>query len=187
VALARALVNEPSVLLLDEPLGALDLKLREEMQVELKSIQQRVGITFIYVTHDQGEALSMSDRIAVFNEGRIQQIGSPREIYEQPASNFVAGFVGTNNIFAVDRARQLFGAGLKTTGEIVSIRPERIRVSPTAVASGIAARVVASQYLGADTRLHLAIDERTTVVSVGPSDRSMGMTVGASVWLTVEP
>jgi putative spermidine/putrescine transport system ATP-binding protein len=187
VALARALVNEPSVLLLDEPLGALDLKLREEMQVELKSIQQRVGITFIYVTHDQGEALSMSDRIAVFNEGRIQQVGSPREIYEQPASNFVAGFVGTNNIFAVDRARQLFGAGLKTTGEIVSIRPERIRVSPTAVASGIAARVVASQYLGADTRLHLAIDERTTVVSVGPSDRSMGMTVGASVWLTVEP
>ena len=100
VALARALVNQPSVLLLDEPLGALDLKLREQMQVELKAIQRQVGITFIYVTHDQGEALSMSDRIAVFNKGRIEQIGSPAEIYEHPASAFVAGFVGVSNLLS---------------------------------------------------------------------------------------
>jgi putative spermidine/putrescine transport system ATP-binding protein len=98
VALARALINHPKVLLLDEPLGALDLKLRQQMQVELKSIQQRVGITFIFVTHDQEEALTMSDRIAVFNEGRIVQVGTPAEIYERPASPFVAGFVGTSNL-----------------------------------------------------------------------------------------
>src|SRR6478672_9170093 len=98
VALARALVNRPRVLLLDEPLGALDLKLREEMQIELKAIQHQVGITFIYVTHDQEEALTMSDRIAVFNAGRIEQVGSPAEVYEQPATAFVAGFVGVSNV-----------------------------------------------------------------------------------------
>src|ERR1700676_5560344 len=98
VALARALVNRPRVLLLDEPLGALDLKLREEMQVELKEIQRRVGITFIFVTHDQNEALAMSNRIAVFNAGRLEQVGTPDEIYESPATPFVAGFVGTANI-----------------------------------------------------------------------------------------
>ena len=98
VALARALVNRPRVLLLDEPLGALDLKLREEMQIELKSIQQQVGITFIYVTHDQEEALTMSDRLAVFNAGRIEQLGSPAEVYERPKTRFVAGFVGTSNL-----------------------------------------------------------------------------------------
>src|SRR6185312_8279137 len=96
VALARAVVNEPEVLLLDEPLGALDLKLRQEMQIELKQIQQEVGITFIYVTHDQGEALTMSDRLAVFNKGRIEQLGTPADVYERPATAFVAGFVGTS-------------------------------------------------------------------------------------------
>src|SRR3954452_19351254 len=100
VALARALVNRPGVMLLDEPLGALDLKLREEMQIELKHIQQTVGITFVYVTHDQEEALSMSDRLAVFNGGRIEQVGSPAEVYEQPATAFVANFVGTSNVLA---------------------------------------------------------------------------------------
>src|SRR5438034_739042 len=95
VALARALVNRPQVLLLDEPLGALDLKLREQMQIELKAIQREVGITFMFVTHDQDEALSLSDRVAVFNRGRIEQVGTPREVYEYPASAFVAGFVGT--------------------------------------------------------------------------------------------
>src|SRR5258706_12035913 len=100
VALARALVNRPRVLLLDEPLGALDLKLREEMQLELKAIQQEVGITFIYVTHDQQEALTMSDRLAVFNRGRIEQVGSPADVYERPATPFVAGFVGTSNILS---------------------------------------------------------------------------------------
>src|SRR5438128_12487344 len=100
VALARAIVNRPEVLLLDEPLGALDLKLRQAMQVELKRIQREVGITFIYVTHDQGEALTMSDRIAVMNEGRVEQLGSPRAIYERPATRFVAGFIGTSNILS---------------------------------------------------------------------------------------
>src|SRR5579862_4405636 len=100
VALARALVNRPRALLLDEPLGALDLKLRQAMQVELKRIQREVGITFIYVTHDQGEALTMSDRIAVMNEGRVEQLGAPREIYERPATRFVAGFIGTSNLLS---------------------------------------------------------------------------------------
>src|SRR5204863_9148556 len=105
VALARALVNRPRVLLLDEPLGALDLKLREEMQIELKQIQQSVGITFIYVTHDQEEALTMSDRLAVFNRGQVEQLGTPAEVYERPATGFVAGFVGTSNILQGDAAK----------------------------------------------------------------------------------
>ena len=104
VALARATVVQPKVLLLDEPLGALDLKLREQMQVELKQIQRDLGITFIFVTHDQEEALTLSDRIAVFNAGRIEQLGTPRELYEQPASRFVADFVGTSNLFDLDRS-----------------------------------------------------------------------------------
>ena len=125
VALARALINHPSVLLLDEPLGALDLKLRQQMQIELKSIQQRVGITFVYVTHDQEEALTMSDRLAVFNQGKIEQLGTPAEVYERPQTEFVAGFVGVSNIVRAEAAR-------KITGEPVSfsIRPEKIRLCP---------------------------------------------------------
>ena len=140
VALARALVNRPKVLLLDEPLGALDLKLREEMQVELKQIQQQVGITFIFVTHDQGEALSMSDRVAVFNEGKVEQVGPPRQIYEHPATEFVAGFVGTANLL--------------TDGDgLVTVRPERIRFgAPVGDEVGAAGTVDAVQYLGATTR-----------------------------------
>ena len=115
VALARALVNEPKVLLLDEPLGALDLKLRHEMQLELKEIQRSVGITFIFVTHDQEEALTMADRIAVFNEGNIVQIGSAKEIYDSPNSTFVAGFVGISNLLHKD-------------GKVFSIRPEKIKI-----------------------------------------------------------
>ncbi len=121
VALARALVDQPRVLLLDEPLGALDLKLREQMQGELKALQRRVGITFVYVTHDQGEALTMSDRIAVFNEGRVEQIGSATEIYERPATAFVAGFVGTSNLLSGEAARALTGSP-----EPIAIRPEKI-------------------------------------------------------------
>ncbi len=116
VALARAIVNQPEVLLLDEPLGALDLKLRQEMQIELKRIQQEVGITFIYVTHDQEEALTMSDRIAVFNAGRIEQIGTPAEVYEHPATVFVAGFVGVSNV-------------LERDGRRFTVRPEKIRIA----------------------------------------------------------
>lgn len=186
VALARALVNKPKVLLLDEPLGALDLKLREEMQVELKTIQQRVGITFVYVTHDQGEALSMSDRVAVFNEGCIEQVGTPREIYEKPETSFVAQFVGTNNIFAADRAKALFGDALKVTGSMVAIRPEQIRLSKTGMANGISARVVAVQYLGAETRVHVGLDKQTTVIGIGASEEYKGMSVGEDVWLTLD-
>jgi putative spermidine/putrescine transport system ATP-binding protein len=115
VALARAIVNSPSVLLLDEPLGALDLKLRQEMQVFLKALQRDLGITFVYVTHDQEEALTMSDRLAVFNEGRIEQIGAPAEVYEHPRTEFVAGFVGVSNVLDRD-------------GRRITIRPEKISI-----------------------------------------------------------
>lgn len=123
VALARALINEPRVLLLDEPLGALDLKLRQEMQIELKGLQQRLGITFIFVTHDQEEALSMSDRIAVFNQGRIEQIGTPAQIYEHPQTGFVAGFVGTSNSLKGELARALAGSD-----GLYALRPEKIHL-----------------------------------------------------------
>jgi len=124
VALARALVNEPRVLLLDEPLGALDLKLREEMQIELKQIQQRVGLTFIYVTHDQEEALTMSDRLAVMNKGKIEQVGTPADVYERPTSSFVAGFVGVSNVLSAGVAQRITGEGRSFT-----VRPEKIRLS----------------------------------------------------------
>ena len=117
VALARAIVNRPKVLLLDEPLGALDLKLRQEMQVELKRIQGDVGITFVYVTHDQEEALTMSDRLAVFKEGKIEQVGVPAEVYEHPANAFVAGFVGVSNL--LERKQRRF-----------TVRPEKVRIDP---------------------------------------------------------
>jgi putative spermidine/putrescine transport system ATP-binding protein len=123
VALARALVNRPKVLLLDEPLGALDLKLREQMQVELKEIQRDVGITFVFVTHDQDEALTMSDRIAVFNEGNIAQLGTPTEVYEHPATSFVAGFVGTSNLLASAAAEAVLGRS-----GTWSVRPEKIQL-----------------------------------------------------------
>jgi putative spermidine/putrescine transport system ATP-binding protein len=158
VALARALVNRPRVLLLDEPLGALDLKLREEMQIELKAIQQAVGITFIYVTHDQEEALTMSDRLAVFNQGRIEQIGAPAEVYERPVTRFVAGFVGTSNLLRGEAAERILGSAGTFT-----IRPEKIRLAaPDATvgsdetsATGIVRGVV---YLGPDTRYVVTLD-----------------------------
>ena len=158
VALARALVNRPRVLLLDEPLGALDLKLRQEMQIELKAIQQQVGITFIYVTHDQEEALTMSDRIAVFAAGRIEQVGSPADVYERPATPFVAGFVGTSNLLRGEVARQVVGR----TGTF-TVRPEKIRLAGPGegvaddeiAASGVVRQVV---YVGPDTRYHVTLD-----------------------------
>ncbi|MFD9329795.1 ABC transporter ATP-binding protein [Streptomyces sp. NPDC060065] len=159
VALARALVGRPRVLLLDEPLGALDLKLREQMQVELKAIQREVGITFVFVTHDQEEALTMSDRIAVFNEGRIEQIGTPAEIYERPATPFVAGFVGTSNLLEGDSAEQVVGAA-----GTYSIRPEKIRVlKESAIAdepehSTATGTVVEVVYLGDATRFLVDLD-----------------------------
>src|SRR5689334_1569781 len=160
VALARAIVNRPRVLLLDEPLGALDLKLRQAMQLELKSIQRELSeqITFVYVTHDQDEALTMSDRIAVFSEGRIEQIGTPGEIYERPVNEFVAGFVGTSNIVERD-------------GERRTIRPEKIRMLDEGAAApadavsetGVVQEVV---YLGSVTRFLVSLDRGETLVVV---------------------
>ena len=151
VALARALVNRPSVLLLDEPLGALDLKLRQQMQIELKELQREVGITFIFVTHDQEEALTMSDRIAVFNEGRIQQLDRPAVIYERPANEFVAGFVGVSNLISGDAALALLGKSGTFT-----VRPEKIAIDLSgAGASGIIREV---EYLGPATRFLVELD-----------------------------
>jgi len=165
VALARALVNQPRVLLLDEPLGALDLKLRQEMQLELKAIQQRVGITFIYVTHDQEEALAMSDRLAVFNRGRIEQVGAPAEVYERPATAFVAGFVGTSNLLSGAAAEQIVGRPGTYT-----VRPEKIRLAePEATVaadeSTASGRIDEVVYLGSDTRyvVHLEAGARLVV------------------------
>ena len=177
VALARALVNEPKVQLPDEPLGALDLKLREEMQVELKSIQQRVGITFVFVTHDQGEALSMSDRIAVFNQGRVEQVGTPREIYERPSTAFVASFVGSTNLVSGERAMRLFGRSGTFT-----LRPEHVEVGLDG--AGIEAVVQTVQFLGADTRLHCALEDGTNLVASGVSARLGGITAGSKVRLS---
>ena len=158
VALARALVNEPKVLLLDEPLGALDLKLRQEMQIELKAIQKDVGSTFVYVTHDQEEALTMSDRIGVMNAGRVEQVGTPAEVYEEPATAFVAGFVGISNVLSGDVARALVGSERPFT-----IRPEKIRmISPhdpvTPGNCSVTGHVREVVYLGAQTRYVVDLD-----------------------------
>ena len=158
VALARALVVRPRLLLLDEPLGALDLKLRQAMQVELKAIQQEVGISFVYVTHDQEEALTMSDRLAVFDNGRVEQVGTPAEVYEFPLTTFVAGFVGVSNVIEGDAARALTGSA-----DAFAVRPEKIRLtepdttagSEECAADGVVRDVV---YLGAHTRYLLSLD-----------------------------
>jgi putative spermidine/putrescine transport system ATP-binding protein len=160
VALARALVVDPAVLLLDEPLGALDLKLREQMQVELKQIQRRVGITFVFVTHDQEEALTMSDRVAVFDQGRIQQVGTPQEVYERPASRFVAGFVGTSNLLTGPAARALLGEDGTFT-----VRPEHLLLGGTGElnAAGTVAEVV---YAGPVTRYLVDLEAGSRLTTV---------------------
>jgi putative spermidine/putrescine transport system ATP-binding protein len=180
VALARALVKEPRVLLLDEPLGALDLKLREEMQLELKAIQERVGITFIFVTHDQGEALSMSHRIAVFNEGRIEQVGTPREVYERPSTAFVASFVGSTNLIAGERASALLGRP-----GVFTLRPENVRISLSG--NGVEARISALQYLGAETRFQCSLVDGSVLSASGISSECQGLTVGLAVRLSWDP
>jgi putative spermidine/putrescine transport system ATP-binding protein len=159
VALARALINQPSVLLLDEPLGALDLKLRQEMQIELKAIQQRVGLTFIYVTHDQEEALTMSDRLAVMSSGRVEQVGTPADVYERPATSFVAGFVGVSNTISGDSARAVTGSPATIT-----VRPEKIRMldpseEPRPNEASITGNVRDVVYLGAHTRFVVDLDQ----------------------------
>ena len=157
VALARAIVVEPKILLLDEPLGALDLKLREKMQIELKQLQRELGITFIFVTHDQDEALTLSDRIAVFNAGKIEQIGTPQELYENPASEFVARFIGTANVFEPAVSAELFDVSAKTM-----IRPENVSLTST----GKPATIIESIYLGSTTRLFLDLDGHQLIAEV---------------------
>jgi putative spermidine/putrescine transport system ATP-binding protein len=170
VALARALVNRPKVLLLDEPLGALDLKLREQMQVELKAIQREVGITFLFVTHDQEEALTMSDRIAVFNQGRIEQVGTPAEIYGSPATPFVAQFVGTMNrvesivsltepgkVMADGAQLEVEAARGRRPGErvLLLVRPETVELQAAASDGGHVGSVVSHTFLGSVTRVRV--------------------------------
>ena len=179
VALARALVNEPKVLLLDEPLGALDLKLREQMQEELKVLQKQLGITFVFVTHDQGEALSMADRVAIFNNGRIVQDGSPADIYERPRSRFVADFVGSSNVMSPAFSHAHGGVSAWT-----SLRPEKISVRKAggkpATESGSAIGVItALHYQGSITRIVVAADgtRLTAAIPAQGNDLAEGDTV----------
>ncbi len=180
VALARALVNRPKVLLLDEPLGALDLKLREQMQIELKAIQRDVGITFVFVTHDQEEALTMSDRIAVFNAGRIEQVGTPAQVYERPATEFVAGFVGTSNLLRGDVSTAVVGVD-----GVFSIRPEKIRMVEldSAIATdhrcvdGTIAEVI---YVGDATRFVVRLDVGGSLVVLQQNSTSSSADVLAT-------
>jgi putative spermidine/putrescine transport system ATP-binding protein len=168
VALARALVVRPKVLLLDEPLGALDLKLRQSMQVELKQLQRDVGITFVFVTHDQEEALTMSDRIAVFNHGRIAQVGSAAEIYEHPQTEFVAGFVGTSTVLTGRAAVEILGQ----EGTFV-VRPERIRMTKADSGTGSAAGTIAEVvYLGATTRYLIDLEAGTRITASEPNSEA---------------
>ena len=187
VALARALINHPRVLLLDEPLGALDLKLREEMQVELKAIQRQIGITFIYVTHDQGEALAMSDRLAVFNNGRIEQIADPKAIYEYPVTAFVAGFVGASNLLKGEAAARITG-----DPAAFSIRPEKISIAaPEAPVPADFCSVIGDvrnvTYQGANTRYTVEIDGggvlMATAQNLGEGDMDLSIVVGRKVRL----
>ena len=204
VALARALVNHPRALLLDEPLGALDLKLRQSMQVELKRIQREVGITFVYVTHDQGEALTMSDRIAVMNGGRVEQLGTPREVYEQPASRFVAGFIGTSNIISGRLSRRVDSDGVIEVGAgerivvpmhrsaadeaVVTVRPEKILLShaPVDADCRVTGTVKDVVYQGTFTSYHVDITtgDQVIVHHQNAADSGDVAAAGDRVWLT---
>ncbi|MDX1370206.1 ABC transporter ATP-binding protein [Pseudomonas sp.] len=183
VALARALVNRPRVLLLDEPLGALDLKLREQMQGELKKLQRQLGITFIFVTHDQTEALSMSDRVAVFNKGRIEQVDSPRNLYMKPATAFVAEFVGTSNVVRGELAKRLTGQALP-----FSIRPEHIRFADDQAAGSGEVEVCGLlhdiQYQGAATRYEIQLENGQNLSISQANDQWQA---GAPVYQTGQP
>jgi len=188
VALARALVNRPRVLLLDEPLGALDLKLRQQMQAELKAIQRQLGITFVYVTHDQEEALAMSDRLAVFNHGRVEQVGTPVEVYESPRTPFVADFVGISNLVEGEAARAMTGSPTPFTH-----RPEKIRVVGGAVPDGLRSVegiLADSTYLGMHTRHRVEIPGGGRLVVVETNREAGGSGTrprGAHVRLAWDP
>ncbi len=175
IALARALVLRPKLLLLDEPLGALDKQLREEMQVELKNIQRESKITFIFVTHDQEEAMRMSDRIAVFNAGKIEQIGSPREVYEKPATAFVAGFLGSSNLIEPKAAAALTGIN-----QLINVRPERIKLvaaseTPAADEQGVQATITDTAFLGANS-LYILDANGTTMIATRVNEELPGET-----------
>ena len=212
VALARALVNKPEVLLLDEPLGALDLKLRKEMQLELKALQQEVGITFVYVTHDQEEALTMSDRIAVMSFGKVLQIGKPVEIYEAPNCKFVADFIGTTNFLdgivnsVEDKMIKVFVKSLnmeltgysqesfsKGDNVAISVRPEKIRVADKSVINSncLEGTVINSTFIGADT--HIQVDVNGIVLKVWEQNKISSLDptahheIGQKVWLVLFP
>jgi spermidine/putrescine transport system ATP-binding protein len=205
VALARALVNRPAALLLDEPLGALDLKLRREMQLELKRIQQRTGTTFVYVTHDQEEALTMSDRIAVMEGGIVQQVDAPRALYEGPTTPFVADFIGTSNLIELEISRREGDLAVMELGEgmrlvardpsgrpgplRISVRPEKIRIGSTASNGGsrISGRVVEQIYLGSlsQTVVEVAGGQRLTVHELSDDDAAT-LEPGAEVSLSWE-
>ena len=208
VALARALVNKPSALLLDEPLAALDLKLRQAMQLELKRIQREVGITFIFVTHDQEEALTMSDRIAVMSQGRIEQTGTPEQIYAQPSSIFVAGFIGSANLLpatvvgtAADRVSvrvgggaladspllgRTFASGQKVT---VMLRPERISLEEREIEgrAGIWSTVTNQVFHGASSDVHVRTEDGTELVADLEADDGLSCHAGERLWITWKP
>ena len=175
VALARALVNRPSVLLLDEPLGALDLKLRQQMQIELKELQREVGITFIFVTHDQEEALTMSDRIAVFDRGKIQQLDNPSTIYERPSNEFVAGFVGISNLISGKAAEEIIGkAGTFT------VRPEKIQLGKmTGQVRSAEGTIKEVEYLGPSTRFLVELDAGVTLMALRQNTHETSLEVEA--------
>jgi spermidine/putrescine transport system ATP-binding protein len=197
VALARALAPQPKVLLLDEPLSALDLKLRKEMQIELKRLQLETGITFVFVTHDQEEALTMSDRIAVMSAGRIQQVGTAKEIYIHPKNRFVAGFIGeTNFLRGVAEAgalrlatgERVEATGLAAGGEAtVIVRPEQLRLG--AAGQGLKAKVAALVYFGTDTHCHLHLADGTEIVArlQSPASGDAGLAEGHEVGITFAP
>ncbi|MDO9414660.1 ABC transporter ATP-binding protein [Pararhizobium sp.] len=181
VALARALVNKPRVLLLDEPLGALDLKLREQMQDELKSLQKSLGITFVFVTHDQGEALSMADRIAVFNDGKIQQFGSPESIYKRPRTRFVADFVGSSNVLPPE-----FITRLHLPANYASLRPEAIRIDdPAAGHLRLPATVISRSFLGASNRI--TVETGGTRLSISSPAHAAVPETGSAVTISFDP
>lgn len=185
VALARALVNRPRVLLLDEPLGALDLKLREQMQSELKKLQRQLGITFIFVTHDQGEALSMSDRVAVFNKGRIEQVDTPRNLYLKPTTAFVAEFVGTSNVLRGELAQQLTGSPSP-----LSIRPEHTRLSSNEPTSDdelqISGLLHDIQYQGSTTRYEIGLANGQNFAVSQPNNQWLASYASPQVGQTVQ-
>ena len=176
VALARALVNEPEVLLLDEPLGALDLKLREQMQSELKQLQRRLGITFLFITHDQHEALSMSDRIGVFNQGKIEQVGNPTEIYNNPVTKFVAQFIGAANVLEGERARKLTGA------DAAMLRPERLTFSAPGIGR-LQGEVEEIQYFGAFSRVRVGIEDSFLTADIPAQNTTALPNVGDRIGL----